>query len=140
MIGYSRAEALPERAVLPVTFGALDGEVSWRDETKTELGPHRLARSHPDEITWPALLTALRTGFADSLLREAVRGARLRAVLIKLSDRLRDGSDPAIISRIAGKIVGTTLDTLITLSALLEIKVATVSGSAGRWLTPRTRR
>ena len=29
VIGYSRAQALAERAVLPVTFGALDGEASW---------------------------------------------------------------------------------------------------------------
>ena len=29
VIGYSRAQALTERAVLPVTFGAIDGEASW---------------------------------------------------------------------------------------------------------------
>ena len=32
VVGYSRAQALAERAVLPVTFGALDGEATWRDE------------------------------------------------------------------------------------------------------------
>ncbi len=80
VIGYSRAEALRERAVLPVTFGALDGEASWQDETGTELGPHRLGGSHPDETTRPALFTALRTGFAEALLREAFVAIRdLRA-------------------------------------------------------------
>ncbi|MGI4794186.1 MAG: DEAD/DEAH box helicase, partial [Janthinobacterium lividum] len=62
VIGYSRAQALAERAVLPVTFGALDGEASWRDEDDNEIGPHRLASLHPDETTRPALFTALRTG------------------------------------------------------------------------------
>ncbi len=67
--------------MLPVTFGALDGEATWRDEaTGTELGPHRLAALHPEETTRPALFTALRTGFADALLREAFGAVRdLRA-------------------------------------------------------------
>ncbi|MFC7739462.1 DEAD/DEAH box helicase, partial [Roseomonas sp. GCM10028921] len=80
VVGYSRAQALAERAVLPVTFGALDGEASWRDEDGNELGPHRLGNFHPDETTRPALFTALRTGFAEALLREAFLAIReLRA-------------------------------------------------------------
>ncbi len=51
MIGCARAQALAERAVLPVTFGALDGEAIWRDEEKREVGPHHLACSHPVETT-----------------------------------------------------------------------------------------
>ncbi|KAA2213537.1 DEAD/DEAH box helicase [Teichococcus oryzae] len=76
VIGYSRAQALAERAVLPVTFGALDGEASWRSEEGQELGPHRLSGFYPDETTRPALFTALRTGFAEALLREAFLAAR----------------------------------------------------------------
>ncbi len=80
VVGYSRRDALAERAVLPVTFGALDGEASWRDEAGTAVGPHRLGNSHPDETTRPALFTALRTGFAEALLREAFVAVRdLRA-------------------------------------------------------------
>ena len=79
-VGYSRKQALAERAVLPVTFGALDGEASWCNETGVELGLHRLAALHPDETTRPALFTALRTGFAEALLREAFIAIRdLRA-------------------------------------------------------------
>ena len=86
VIGYSRAQALAERAVLPVTFGALDGEARWRDEEAREVGPHRLAGSHPIETTRPALFTALRTGFAEALLREAFLAIRtLRAT--RRSDR-----------------------------------------------------
>lgn len=83
VIGYSRARALQERAVLPVTFGALDGEARWRDtrgHEAIEVGPHRLAAPYPTEITRPALFTALRTEFAEALLREAfVRIRDLRA-------------------------------------------------------------
>ncbi|MGE4047457.1 MAG: DEAD/DEAH box helicase [Acetobacteraceae bacterium] len=80
VVGYSRAQAIAERAVLPVTFGALDGEATWREENGVEAGPHRLAGRYPTETTRPALFTALRTGFADALLREAFHAAReLRA-------------------------------------------------------------
>ena len=101
VIGYSRAEALRERAVLPVTFGALDGEASWRDETGTELGPHQLAGSHPDETTRPALFTALRTGFAEALLREAfvaIRDLRARR-------RQERGLEPGAAARGLGKLL-----------------------------------
>ena len=92
VIGYSRAQALQERAVLPVTFGALDGEATWRESSGLErggregeddgpeLGPHRLAAPYPTETTRPALFTALRTGFAEALLRQAFLAVRdLRA-------------------------------------------------------------
>ncbi len=38
VVGYSRAQALAERAVLPLRFGALDGEASWRDEVGRRTG------------------------------------------------------------------------------------------------------
>jgi superfamily II DNA or RNA helicase len=80
VVGYSRAQALAERAVLPMVFGALDGEASWLDEARTPAGPHRLFAHWPTETTRPALFTALRTGFADQLLREAFTATRsLRA-------------------------------------------------------------
>ena len=80
VVGYSRAQALADRAVLPVVFGALDGEASWLDETGTPVGPHRLFNHWPTETTRPALFTALRTGFADEMLDRAFRAARaLRA-------------------------------------------------------------
>ncbi len=89
VVGYSRAQALAERAVLPVAFGALDGEARWLEPSqpgpdgtrvRAEAGPHRLSSSHPTETTRPTLFTALRTGFADALLRRAFRAARdLRA-------------------------------------------------------------
>ncbi|GJD64493.1 DEAD/DEAH box helicase [Methylobacterium frigidaeris] len=84
VIGYSRAEALAEKAVLPVNFGALDGEASWLEGGRTSgqarVGPHRLSGPGPSATTRPALFTALRTGFARDLLREAFYATRrLRA-------------------------------------------------------------
>jgi superfamily II DNA or RNA helicase len=85
VVGYSRARALAERAVLPVSFGALDGEASWlgpegESGERPHLGPHRLRAPAPHEATRPALFTALRTGFAEALLRRAFEATRrLRA-------------------------------------------------------------
>src|SRR5919202_1003879 len=78
VVGYSRAQALAERAVLPVRFGALDGEAEWLDEERRRIGPQRLSGAPGGAPA--ALFTALRTGFADDLLRRAFAAAReLRA-------------------------------------------------------------
>ena len=101
VIGYSRRQALAERAVLPVTFGALDGEATWRDENGIEAGPHRLGGSYPVETTRPALFTALRTGFAEALLREAFLAIRdLRA-----RRRQERGLAPGTAARGLGKLL-----------------------------------
>jgi superfamily II DNA or RNA helicase len=77
VVGYSRAEALAERSILPVTFGAVSGEANWLQED-VAVGPHTLDESH--ETTRAALFTALRTGFAGQLLDEAFDATRkLRA-------------------------------------------------------------
>ena len=100
IIGYSRRQALAERAVLPVTFGALDGEASWR-EAGVEVGPHRLAGLYPQETTRPTLFTALRTGFAEALLREAFLAIRnLRA-----QRRQAHGLTPGAPARGLGKLL-----------------------------------
>ena len=93
VVGYSRAQALTERAVLPVMFGALDGEASWLDESRNPAGPHRIFSHWPVETTRPALFTALRTGFADELLQKAFTATRtLRAQRRKERD-LAPGAD-----------------------------------------------
>ncbi|MBV8522738.1 MAG: DEAD/DEAH box helicase family protein [Acetobacteraceae bacterium] len=92
VVGYSRAQALAEQAVLPVTFGALDGNASWLEPALSnqvavagavpdmpgwqQAGPHQLSGSYPTETTRPALFTALRTGFAEDLLRHAFEATR----------------------------------------------------------------
>src|SRR5919112_882453 len=106
VVGYSRAQAVAEKAVLPVTFGALDGEASWLEGGKTaveqpRVGPHRLSAPYPTEITRPALFTALRTGFALELLQEALKTTReLRA-----QRRAKRGVAPGESARGLGKLL-----------------------------------
>jgi superfamily II DNA or RNA helicase len=108
VVGYSRAQALAERAVLPVMFGALDGEASWLDHdakqadgAPTTVGPHRLSGGWPTETTRPALFTALRTGFADQLLREAFDATRA----LRARRRQARGIAPGETSRGLGKLL-----------------------------------
>ena len=101
VVGYSRAQALTERAVLPVLFGSLDGEASWLTEERLPAGPHRLSSRWPTETTRPALFTALHTGFAEELLRQSFDATRaLRA------KRRRDrGLPPGAPGRGLGKLL-----------------------------------
>ena len=115
VVGYSRAQALAERAVLPVTFGALDGEASWLDRDNrgpdgepTLIGPHRLGGGWPTETTRPALFTALRTGFADALLREAFDATRRR----RRNRRRERGLGPDEPARGLGKLLVVAPDQL----------------------------
>ena len=106
VVGYSRARALAERAVLPVSFAALDGEASWlgpqgEDGQRLQFGPHRLQTLAVSEATRPALFTALRTGFAEDLLRRAFTATReLRA-----RRRERLGADAGVAAKGLGKLL-----------------------------------
>jgi len=113
VVGYSRAQALAERAVLPVMFGALDGEASWLDHDAKQpdgapsaVGPHRLSGGWPTETTRPALFTALRTGFADQLLREAFDATRT----LRASRREACGIAPGVVARGLGKLLVVAAD------------------------------
>ena len=109
VVGYSRAQAVADRAVLPVTFGALDGEATWAEpiaggageDERVTVGPNRLSGPHPTETTRPALFTALRTGFATELLRKAFEATReLRA-----KRRIERGLPAAAVARGLGKLL-----------------------------------
>ena len=106
VVGYSRAQALAERAVLPVLFGAVDGEASWLDEARTPTGPHRLSSPWPTETTRPALFTALRTGFAEHLLREAFTAVRT----LRADRRLARGLSTGEPARGLGKLLVVATD------------------------------
>lgn len=75
VVGYSRRQALAERALIPVTFGAVDGEAEWIGGARTRrvaslANARRMARD--------ALFTALRTEYADAMLRMAFDACRKR--------------------------------------------------------------
>jgi len=74
IVGYSRRQALAEKAILPVTFGAMDGTATWLDAERTTRSVEALSRAGAN--TRDALFTALRTGFATAMLREAYRSCR----------------------------------------------------------------
>ena len=99
VVGYSRAEALSERAILPVTFGALDGEAEWLDGRRERVGPHRLSTGL--DTARPALFTALRTGFADTLLDEAFEATRA----LRAERRMRLGIAPGEVTPGLGKLL-----------------------------------
>ncbi len=107
VVGYSRARALAERAVLPVSFGALDGEAAWLGPEpegggeRPRLGPHRLRAPAPHEATRPALFTALRTGFAEALLRRAFLATRS----LRAERRRALGAGPGEVPRGLGKLL-----------------------------------
>jgi superfamily II DNA or RNA helicase len=93
VIGYSRRQAIAERAILPVTFGALDGEAEWLDALEEKHSVTSLSESG----IWAhdALFTALRTGFAEALLRSAFtdcrrhRAERRQALGVRSEDDVR---------------------------------------------------
>ncbi len=99
VVGYSRAAALAEKAVLPITFGALDGEAHWLDEDRRPVGPHRLSAGF--ETTRQALFTALRTGFAEALLDEALAATRR----LRAERRAKLGLAPGEPGRGLGKLL-----------------------------------
>jgi superfamily II DNA or RNA helicase len=110
VIGYSRAQALAERAVLPLNFGALDGEASWleggRASGQARIGPHRLAGGSVRPTTRPALFTALRTGFARDLLSEAFHATRR----LRARRRQERGLTPNESARGLGKLLVVAAD------------------------------
>lgn len=99
VVGYSRAAALAEKAVLPVMFGALDGEAEWLDAEKNLVGPHRLSGGFQN--TRPALFTALRTGFANALLDESFSATRQ----LRAERRIQRGLAPGEPARGLGKLL-----------------------------------
>ena len=91
VVGYDRRAALAERAIVPVRFGALDGEAEW-----LAAGERLGAASFRDagERLRPMLFTALRTGYADGLLRRAFLDCRQRRAARREALGLGPG-DPA---------------------------------------------
>lgn len=73
VVGYGRKAALAEQAIVPIRFGALDGRAEWKLK-----GERQEAASFHDagDRLRPMLLTALRTGYAESLLRRAFQDCR----------------------------------------------------------------
>ena len=69
VISYSRADALREKAILPIKFILSDGRVAWEDK-KGRKQDHRLSNAVFN--TGSAIFTALNTEFAEQLLMDGL--------------------------------------------------------------------
>lgn len=98
VVGYSRRQALAEKAILPVTFGAMDGTASWLDAERTNRWVDALSKA--GENTRDALFTALRTGFAQAMLREAYRSCREHRAKRRAEMKLPAGRDDAGLGKL----------------------------------------
>ncbi len=111
VVGYSRRQALAERAVIPVTFGAMDGTAMWRPR-KTGVAPNPsepVALSAEPDLARYALYTALRTEFADEMLRRAFEDCRAHRQRRRLALALGPGDS----ARGLGKMLVVASDQVI---------------------------
>lgn len=71
VIRYNRRDALSEKAILPISFHLSDGQLSWRNQEGTlcEIDSFEVAKEKEEAA---ALYTALKTDFADQLLKESL--------------------------------------------------------------------
>lgn len=69
-IEYTRADALREKAIIPMQFYFHDGSATW-EENGNQVSVGSIARAAPDKVN-AALYTALRTDYARDLLAGAV--------------------------------------------------------------------
>ncbi|MBP2316049.1 DEAD/DEAH box helicase [Azospirillum soli] len=98
VVGYSRRQALAERALIPVTFGAVDGEAEWIGGARTR---HVASLAAARRLARDALFTALRTEYADAMLRLAFTDCRRHR-----AERRRDlGLGPAESAPGLGKLL-----------------------------------
>jgi superfamily II DNA or RNA helicase len=73
VVGYDRRMALAERAIIPIRFGALDGSAEWL--LNGEFCTATSFAEASDKLR-PMLFTALRTGYAEAVLRRAFTDCR----------------------------------------------------------------
>ena len=106
VVGYSRAQALAERVVLPVLFGRRDGEASWLDEARTPTGPHRLASSWPIETTRPCPVHRVAHRLRRRPAREAFTAVRTLRAERRHTRGLANGAD----ARGLGKLLVVATD------------------------------
>lgn len=98
VVGYDRRAALAERAIIPIRFGAIDAEAEWLLNGERSAAASFTAAG---EQLRPMLFTALRTGYADDVLRRAFADCREH----RAQRRLKLGLGPADAARGLGKLL-----------------------------------
>ncbi len=71
VIRYTRADALSERAIIPLAFHLSDGSVEWEDRKGKTIKVASMDKMSEEDAN-KALYTALKTEFADDLLRQGI--------------------------------------------------------------------
>ena len=71
VIEYSRADALSEKAIIPLSFHLSDGQARWINLDGIEM--ESSIKKASKDIAPQALFTALSTGFADELLQAGLQ-------------------------------------------------------------------
>ncbi len=80
IIAYKRADALRERAIVPMQFEFHDGPVKWQENSGDVVQTKLSETQQEDEAK--AIFSALRTEFADQLLRNCVEHWRQHGDLL----------------------------------------------------------
>jgi superfamily II DNA or RNA helicase len=108
IVGYSRRQALAERAVIPVTFGAMAGEAEWKPlhNSKAPAPGRPVALSEEPSLAKYALYTALRTEYAETMLRRAFDDCRAH----RLRRRAAMGAQADAAARGLGKLLVVASD------------------------------
>lgn len=71
VIRYTRAEALEERAIIPLAFHLSDGHAEWEDNRGRKVRVSSIDKMNEEDAN-KALYTALKTEFADDLLQHGL--------------------------------------------------------------------
>jgi superfamily II DNA or RNA helicase len=129
IVGYSRRQAQAEKAILPVTFGAMEGEALWRPkkEGAAPLPEAPVSLSCEPPLAKYALYTALRTEFADIMLKEAFRKCREH----RARRRREIGADPRDNPGGLGKLLVVASDQEVARRYLARLRSWMPAGTAG---------
>lgn len=71
VIKYTRADALAEKAIIPLTFHLSDGSAEWEDNRGKKVKVSSLDKMNEEDAN-KALYTALKTEYADHLLSSGI--------------------------------------------------------------------
>jgi superfamily II DNA or RNA helicase len=129
IVGYSRRQAQAEKAILPVTFGAMEGEAMWRPKKagSAPLPEAPVSLSAAPPMAKYALYTALRTEFADAMLEEAFRKCREH----RARRRKELGAGPRDNPRGLGKLLVVASDQEVARRYLARLRNWMPAGTAG---------
>ncbi len=72
VIRYTRADALAEKAIIPLAFHLRDSETTWQTRRGREVKMRSFDRARTDQDISRSLYTALTTEFSEALLQDGI--------------------------------------------------------------------